>query len=182
MSSGHIHTKASLLLTGGFIVTSVLTWDISGLSYAAGSLLGVMVTPDCDVDGGTVSDKYIRRRLGKVFEKGWDGLWYFYRRSLKHGGELSHFPLIGTMGRIVYLFACLIIVPHIASYVVFSPSWDLWYVIGWYWDRLWEGWRVILGLAGADFIHYILDQTDLLIRDLEIKMGLRKRKPQRASI
>lgn len=184
MSAGHVHTKASLLLTGGFLLSAVITKDINGVYHAVGSLIGVMITPDCDVDNGFSADRYIRKGIGKVAGKGvglfvekiWDGLWYFYRKSLKHGQELSHFPGLGTTGRIEYLYLMLIVLPHIAYYVLFSPGWSLWHVLNWYHGEIWGQWRIILGLMGADTIHYVLDQVDLLIRDFEIKTGLRKLK------
>lgn len=157
MSSGTVHTKASLLLTGGFLFTAVWALDPSLIQYAVGSLIGVLITPDLDVDRGFSGDRYIRQRVGKPVAWVWDRVWHFYRRSLKHGGELSHFPIISTLGRIVYLYFLLIVVPHVVTYLIFSPQWDIRYVLGWYWEKLWVGWRVIFGLMGADTIHYFLD-------------------------
>jgi uncharacterized metal-binding protein len=157
MSKGVVHSKASLALSGGFLLYGLFTWDISGIAYAAGSLIGVMVQPDCDVNGGHIADKYIRNKIGWFAEKMWDGIWLFYRNSVKHGSELSHGPILGTIGRIIYLYFLFIVVPHFIYYFVFNPQWDLWYVLNWYVDRIVENYRIVLGLAGADFIHFVLD-------------------------
>ena len=157
MSAGHVHTRASLILAGGFIVGGVITGSPTALLHALGSLIGVMISPDQDVDNGNISNKYLRTKIGRWADLIWRGIWYMYRRSLKHGGELSHFPLISTIGRMIYLFCLLIVLPHVLIYFLFSPNWDLWYVLGWYMRITLEGYNVFLGLVGADLIHYVLD-------------------------
>lgn len=148
MSAGHVHTKASLFLAAGFLFTG-------GWSEAIGSLIGILITPDCDVDNGMISDRYIRQRVGWAMEKIWDGVWYFYRRSIKHGSELSHFPVLGTMGRILYLFFFLVVLP--TGVLCFFLPLDFIHEIQWWWRHMVGEWRVILGLMGADLIHYFLD-------------------------
>ena len=157
MSAGYVHTKASLMLAGGFVLGTVISWDITNLQYVAGSLIGVMITPDLDVDAGFSGDKYIRNSLGWFAERIWKVIWYFYRRSLKHGGELSHFPIISTIGRILYLFGLFIVLPHVIYYWIFQPTWDLRYVLEWYFDGILSGWRIVVGLIGSDVIHWSLD-------------------------
>lgn len=157
MSDGRTHAIASVILSAGFGLGAAITGDATDLLYSAGSLIGVLVSPDCDVDNGFIADRIIRNRLGRIFEAAWDGLWYMYRRSLKHGGELSHFPVISTIGRIAYLYLLLVAVPHFAIYFSFHPGWDLWYVLRRYADLIVSGYKVVLGLAGSDFIHYALD-------------------------
>jgi uncharacterized metal-binding protein len=157
VSDGVTHSKASLALSGGFLLYGLATWDISSVAYATGSLIGVMVQPDCDVNGGHIADKYIRNKIGWFAEKVWDGVWHFYRKNVKHGSELSHFPCVGTIGRIVYLYFLFIVIPHFIYYFVFNPQWDLWYVLDWYANWIIDNYQVVLGLMGADTIHYFLD-------------------------
>jgi uncharacterized metal-binding protein len=157
VSDGVTHSKASLALSGGFLLYGLATWDISSVAYATGSLIGVICTPDVDVDNGFITDKYIRNKLGWFAEKMWDATWAFYRRSVKHGSELSHGPIIGTIGRIVYLYFLFIVVPHFIYYFMFHPQWDLWYVLDWYANKIEENWQIVLGLMSADGIHWFLD-------------------------
>ena len=166
MSAGTVHLKASQILTIGFVVGSVLTWDAVPLNYAVGSMVGIYITPDLDVDAGNITDKIIRQKLGKKAEDVWDAFWYMYRRSLKHGGELSHLPVIGTLGRIAYVYLLLIVIPHTVYYYIFQPSWNLIYVLYWYGAAIAGMWKIWLGLMGADAIHWVFDQIDLLIKDL----------------
>jgi uncharacterized metal-binding protein len=142
------------MLTAGFIAGGFVFQDAS-IQYAIGSLIGVMVTPDCDVDAGTIHGKYLRQRIGRAAELFWDALWYFYRRSLKHGSELSHFPIISTLGCIVYLYFFLIALPillvslviplHVRSELAEASNW------------IYQHWRIVVGLMGADLIHWGLD-------------------------
>lgn len=157
MSAGVVHRKASLMLTVGFILTAILQLNPNNLLYGIGSLIGVMVTPDWDVDAGMISDAMIRNKLGVWAEKIWDAFLYWYRRSLKHGSPLSHFPVISTYGRIAYAFAILIVVPHVAYYYIFHPAWDLYFVINWYWKEINSQQQIIQGLIASDTIHFFLD-------------------------
>jgi len=148
MSNGRTHTIASIILAGGFLLGG-------GGQEAIGALLGVMLSPDLDVDNGFSADRYIRNSVGRVFETGWDGLWYFYRRSLKHGGELSHFPIVSTMGRIAYLFLFAIVIPTL--FLSQFLDMNVQYELNWWWGKITQHWRLIVGLIGADTIHYFLD-------------------------
>ena len=87
MSSGCVHRKSSIILGSGFLLGSFAFGN--GIEYAIGAMIGILLTPDLDVDGGYIGDKIIRNRLGRSgfgywAGKGWDMLWYFYRKSLKH--------------------------------------------------------------------------------------------------
>jgi uncharacterized metal-binding protein len=155
MSAGKVHTRASIALTAGFLVGAIATHLPADFQYAAGSLVGVMISPDCDVDGKFIAYHYIRKSLGFWAEKIWDWLWYFYRRSLKHGSELSHFPIIGTLGRITYLFFFCVIIPYVVLRLFFPFSWTD--ELSWWIGKICQHWRVVMGLMSADFIHWGLD-------------------------
>jgi len=157
MSAGIVHRKASIMLTGGFILTAILQLNPSNLLYGIGSLIGVVATPDWDVDKGFIGDQMIRDRFGVVVEKIWDAFLYWYRRSLKHGSPLSHVPVVSTYGRIAYTFAILIVVPHAAYYYIFNPAWDLGFVLNWYWKEINAQEQIIHGLIASDTIHFVLD-------------------------
>jgi uncharacterized metal-binding protein len=151
--------KASLLLSGGFIVGGILTRDIHCIEYGIGALAGIPFSPDLDVDNGFIGDKLIRSKLGRVgpiLEKVWDVTWHVYRKSLKHGGPLSHFPVVGTVGRIVYLYFELVVAPTLIM-SLYPGLVDIQYELNWWLLLIMSGWRIILGLCGSDFIHWGLD-------------------------
>jgi uncharacterized metal-binding protein len=144
-----------MILAGGFLLGSLAFGN--GIEYAIGALLGIMLTPDLDVDGGYIGGKIIRNKVGRWAERAWDVLWYFYRKSLKHGSELSHFPIISTLFRLAYLGFFLVGIPSILIYFVsphlleHAPDFSRWV------DLVAHRYRLILGLMGSDLIHYTLD-------------------------
>jgi uncharacterized metal-binding protein len=169
LSSGIVHRKASLILASGFLLGSVFTFRLDMFLCVFGALLGIMMTPDWDVDAGFLGDKIIRNKIGWLAEKIWDGFLYWYRRSLKHGSPLSHLPIISTFGRIFYIFLFVVIMPHVFAKIVFSAGWDLQYVLYWYWDRIIEQKEIIIGLMGSDLIHWALDVATTEHKEKKIK-------------
>lgn len=157
MSAGIVHRKASIILAVVLFLQGAVMWDFGGVVRAVGALLGIISTPDWDVDAGMIMDKTIRVNVGKWAEYIWDGFLYWYRRSLKHGSPLSHFPVISTIGRIAYVFLWVIVIPHGVVKVMFSPAWDFMYVINWYWTEIVSQQNLIVGLMASDFIHWGLD-------------------------
>lgn len=155
MSAGYVHTRASVILAGAFVTAAVVSHNASDVQYAIGALVGVMVTPDCDVDNGFIAYHYIKRSLGSWAERIWDYIWFFYRRSLKHGSELSHFPIISTLGRITYLFFFAIVLPYL--FMGIFVHFDLRYELLWWVGKICQYWKVVVGLMGADTIHFALD-------------------------
>ena len=155
MSAGSVHTLSAVALATGFTVASLSVLDPDAMQYAAGAVVGIFVSPDCDVDKGFIAYHYIRRRLGDWAEWVWDRIWFMYRRSVKHGSELSHFPVVGTLGRLVYLFFFVLVVPYLFLDIFFPFNLD--FEFRWWITRILSYWRVVVGMMGVDFIHFILD-------------------------
>ena len=155
MSAGCVHQQASVALAGGFLLGSLAFGN--GIEYAAGALVGIMLTPDLDVDKGFLANAIIRNRIGKWAEMAWNGFWYVYKKSLKHGGPLSHFPVVGTMGRLAYIFFFLLVIPYSVVELIAPGAWDIWSELSWWIELAVRYHKVILGLMGSDFIHWGLD-------------------------
>lgn len=155
MSAGCVHQKASVILASSFLLGSLTLGN--GIEYAIGSLVGIMLTPDLDVDKGYIGNKIIRNRMGRMVERAWDGLWYFYRKSLKHGSELSHFPVVSTIFRLAYLFFFLMVLPYTLLEMIAPGAWNMWQELAWWIELGAKHYKVILGLMGSDLIHYALD-------------------------
>ena len=152
MSAGCVHQKASVALAGGFLLGSFAFGP--GWEYAAGALVGVLLTPDLDVDNGYIGNNIIRQGLGYWGDKVWDVIWYFYRRSLKHGSELSHFPVVSTLFRLAYLYFFVIIIPYVVLHLFFPGTWG---DLQWMMELGVKHYKLILGLMGSDIIHWGLD-------------------------
>jgi uncharacterized metal-binding protein len=157
MSTGRVHTRVTLLIAAEFAVATIVSLDVSNVQYVAGALLGVILQPDLDVNHGKTHSNNLVSRLGLVPYIGWQGVWYMYRRSLKHGGDLSHFPVIGTLGRIGYLFLFAIVFPNLLLSQLFD--FDFWYETSWWAWKIALAYKVILGLMTTDFFHWLLDVT-----------------------
>jgi len=144
-----------MLLAGGFLLGSLVFGP--GIEYAVGALVGIMLTPDLDVDGGYIGNKIIRSRFGSLAEKAWSGLWFLYRGSIKHGSELSHFPIVSTVFRLVYLYLILLVVPYTIIGLALPGAWDVAGEFRWWNGVILSHYRIILGLMGSDLIHWALD-------------------------
>jgi uncharacterized metal-binding protein len=98
MASGRAHDRATWLLALPF---GLLWWPwlgntgvaAAGLAFLLG---GLWLSPDLDTRSNPT------RRWGPLRL-----LWWPYRRLLRHRSLLSHSPLLGTAGRLLYLAALL---------------------------------------------------------------------------
>jgi uncharacterized metal-binding protein len=156
MSAGCVHQRASVILAGGFLLGSLVLGG-SGLEYAIGSIVGIMVGPDLDVDNGNISNHILKNKIGKWAERSWSLLWYFYRGSIKHGSELSHFPVLSTLGRLAYLYLFILVLPYTLLGLVVPGAWTIGDELTWWNNLIVHHWRMILGLMGSDLIHWALD-------------------------
>lgn len=127
------------------------------MEYAIGALVGILITPDLDVDNGNISNTIIRNRLGRWPEVGWNLLWYPYRKSLRHGSPLSHWPVISTVFRLAYLVLFLLVIPYLGLALVAPGAWDVALELHWWAAVAARHYQVILGLIGSDLIHWGLD-------------------------
>lgn len=150
MSAGKVHTQASIILAGSFLLTG------AG-EPAIGALIGILISPDLDVDNGFTADTYIRNQFGRALEFVWDIVWWPYRKLFKHGSFASHFPIVGTLGRLVYLFVVGLLVPYFILSLVIPGAWSVAAELNWWWERISAHPRLFIGLAGADLIHWALD-------------------------
>lgn len=156
MSTGRIHLQSSLILAASFGAAALILQDSRLLECAGGAVLGVILSPDLDVDSGSIGNFVIRKRLGVFAEKIWRGFWRGYSKSFKHRGFASHFPVFSTFVRLSYIYFWVILIPHILIYLSFFPAWSLMYVLSWY-SILFLSPAFFSGLAGSDLIHYCLD-------------------------
>lgn len=172
MASGRAHDRATWLLCLPF---GALWWPWlgpSGLATAALAFLlgGLLLSPDLD----TGSNATRRWGLLKL-------LWWPYRRLLSHRSLLSHSPVIGTTGRLLYLGLVLLGLCLIGRPLgTPTPAW-LW-LQG---QALWREHRslVLVGLVALEasaWLHLIQDgdplpRTPRLLRPLLRRPGRRRR-------
>ena len=105
MPSGLVHARTSAILSVPACALALGATNNSlaaGLACAAGCLSGILLTPDLDQESISSSEYWlIKWTLGIGFL--WTMLWYPYARLCKHRSAISHFPFLGTAGRLLYL-------------------------------------------------------------------------------
>ena len=141
MPSGKIHSQDSIALAALTLALPFVTdlpFSIS-IPVAAGCVSGIILSPDLDQEGKTHSENVIFRMLkplGVVFFL----YWYTYAVIMPHRHFLSHFPVVGTLGRLMYL----------------AP---LWWLLFWRVGLDVPGWGVwwVAGLMLSDAVHWARD-------------------------
>jgi len=166
MADGRTHalateTLAAFLFAGqavsGTIQGEALPFTLLfGSALSLGALVGLILTPDLDVDAGSFSEDEVRE-LSPFGENFWWIYWFPYRRLVPHRSPLSHWPVIGTLGRLLYLslaYWAVLLGAYFLDPPFFSwlATWGLWLLALPYF-------RVcLLGLAAADTLHFFMDQ------------------------
>lgn len=118
---------------------------LAGVACSAGCLAGIFLTPDLDQQTLSHSEHLlVRWTFGLGY--GWVLLWYPYARLIPHRSPLSHFPILGTLGRLLYL----------AFWLCLPALWGWkWFTLPTHLDALWL-WAAG-GLALSDLGHYVFD-------------------------
>lgn len=165
MSTGKTHSGISTGTALGVLIgagaASSMGLEATVLA-ASGALLGVVLTPDLDVDERCISHYYIRKFFGRIAEMWWYWLWHPYSLAMSHRGFWSHFPVISTLLRLTYMLFPVIIIPFngrilptIQSQIAAIPLWALAailvYILGV--DVIF----LVLGLILSDVLHFIAD-------------------------
>jgi len=75
MSTGSTHVRASLIVASGFGLGAIVSFNPTLLECSVGALLGIIISPDLDVDKAFIGDKYVEQRTGWIGKKIW--LWFW---------------------------------------------------------------------------------------------------------
>lgn len=146
MPSGRTHTTATLLTSFALAATAAyLVASTNQPHWAAlpiGAITGLLITPDLDVDNGSISHAHARN-IGCLFGLLWSLYWTPYARIMSHRGA-SHWPVVGTLVRLVYAF---------------------WWLPFVWWD--W-GWVIAfaVGLVVVDCLHIMMDGVKTLVKSM----------------
>jgi len=159
MSSGKDHATASLI---GAIPVSALVMTQTGeiipsVLAGVGCVAGVFLSPDLDINHKTVSERAFAVWFGKIIGKVWFIIWWPYAMAIPHRHWTSHFPIVGTVGRLAYLWVIL----RLFNYAVPITEELVWFSAG---------------LAFADILHWIMDGFPLF--GIDERLGI-KRRPRR---
>lgn len=151
MPKGEIHTLDTLVvssLCAGGGPALGLGGEATGL-LVFGALTGLVMNPDLDVDSGSDAFNVVRSLGGPVLAAIWRAFWFPYAKLASHRSFWSHFPVVSTFIRVVYL--AVFIVPAvlgILSYLEWPrPELGQLIPLG-YW---------FLGLVLSDTVHFVHD-------------------------
>ena len=166
MANGRTHAVGTQTLAVLLFAAEATNGKLSGYSLqptliysavlAGGAMLGLLLTPDLDVNAGSISEEEVRE-LSPFGENLWWMYWFPYRQTLPHRSPFSHWPVIGTIGRLLYIS-----IPYWIGLAVtysFDPSIFNWLAQAGIWLIMLPYFRVaVLGLAGADTLHFFMDR------------------------
>lgn len=150
MPSGKVHSFSTIALAAGTGITAFRSGigDIHTAALTGGVLAGLLLTPDLDVNGGSISNNHARKMGGWGFGLLWAILWTPYSYAIPHRSPLSHLPVLGTVFRLAYLAGFGYIVAgllHMAGLMtIVLPPW-------WPW--------AFAGLVLSDTLHFLMDIT-----------------------
>lgn len=150
MADGRTHTVATVCVAAGAAIACIALGQPAVAIYAAGgAIVGVVVHPDLDQNSGK---SFGARVLGPL-QIPWKILWAPYAVMVPHRHWMSHAPVVGTIGRVLYLLTIKAIVHAAIARVEFWNILlhDVSFILTY---PLWLG---LIGLAFADLIHYALD-------------------------
>lgn len=165
MASGTEHSSAVFGAAVGFgaAVAIERTVSSSAMPFLVGMLMGILVSPDMDVDDGNISYYYFRKIYLEWY---WKALWRPYALTMNHRGW-SHFPIMSTVFRLIYMaFPVTIflsvfggkrvtILSTLLAQIAAIPFLSLFLFIALYYPQTFV--QATLGLVFADIIHLILD-------------------------
>lgn len=145
MPSGSVHNTATITI--GIITTPIMVWKFGldfGVAYGAGVALGTLLTPDLDQSERVMikPQHIVVDIFGHTVGKAWHLYWYPYGALMPHRSFFSHFPIVGTSIRVLYLLMTFWGICWILGFGIIVPP---------------IPYEVFIGLCVADAGHYILD-------------------------
>jgi uncharacterized metal-binding protein len=144
--NGVAHASITAGATGAIIAAGYFSGLPAGdiVAAAGGCAAGIILTPDLDGTGTYHGRKLLKEYGGSVLALAWRILWFPYTEVIKHRSPVSHWPIFGTLVRILYLYGiygliCFVIGlrPTTVPLPVFIPF--------------------FAGLAISDLLHFLAD-------------------------
>jgi uncharacterized metal-binding protein len=156
LASGENHVKGTVLIA---VPTGILAMAggaglLGGIACSLGCLAGVILSPDLDVEHRTRSEYLVYRYLGRFLGAAWFAFWWPYARLIPHRHPFSHWPVMGTLLRIAYMYVLGGILWFGATWVVIGQG--SWMPLAAWLQNDHFVWG-ILGLVAADSLHFLMD-------------------------
>jgi uncharacterized metal-binding protein len=104
MPDGRTHTTATIIWSAASLPAGIVCgqgWH--SFAITAGAMVGLVLTPDLDIEKGSFSHYIIRRYFGLFSYWIWFIVWWPYAKVIAHRSPVSHFPVFSTALRVGYL-------------------------------------------------------------------------------
>lgn len=158
MASGEVHLRANLLFLGAACGVTLLAAPEYLAPVAVGATVGVIITPDFDIDGRTITEQSILAIpvLGILFMQSW----YGYALLARHRG-ISHGIFLGTPTRVFW--SCLVLLFWYVFFVGLLYVCQWWTLLDWLpkpREYVFNPTNVLIVYVlwwAQDIVHYILD-------------------------
>jgi uncharacterized metal-binding protein len=144
MPSGKVHSSTTIVAAATTIEAVIIyeasrPIEVQSLAcFLLGLSVGLIMSPDLDLD------KNINfSRLGII----WRLLWWPYTKAISHRSFVSHFPIISTIIRMLYIG----LVPAVIAFVLGLRIYNV--------QVYWMMFIGLLGLMTSDIAHYYQDVT-----------------------
>ena len=165
MANGTTHGRITLVLAPLTAVSTLLVTQSITLAAIAtvGVLAGLIIEPDLDIDQITMSERRVYN-LWSPLGTLWRLVWLPYAAIIPHRSPLSHWPIVGTGGRLLYLWMAVtaVIVSFSIPALLFLGRPDLAFVAEWF-----DFWKTVPGeYIGCFFVGLVVSDTGHWIADL----------------
>lgn len=155
MSSGLWHNRATITSTVLASGVTAMYEPTIAICLLFGGMLGILLTPDLDQPTlNRIENQLVKNYnpLVKIFGLLYIGFFAPYSRLFPHRSFWTHFPLIGTIGRVIYMCVMLGTIRLCAYLIDYAIL---------YFDQIvvYKQYALygLIMLCTVDFIHYIMD-------------------------
>jgi len=154
VSDGKTHRRVNIITGGAIVGGSILINAPLPVTVAAiaGSVAGTIISPDMDLNAALPASFMTKIPGVRIV---WGTVWRPYQLIFKHRSFWSHFPIVGTTGRVLYLMLWLLGTVWILSAFGFdkTPEDMLLFILdnGDFFAVMFLVWCVL------DFTHFVLD-------------------------
>lgn len=142
MPNGRCHSAATVAAT-----SALLSYFMAGNEWAiwsaCGAFMGLVVEPDLDQDYQAAPMGTIRQTGGRWMVLVWQLYWTPYARIFPHRSLWTHAPIVGTLGRFLYMLPLYSVPILVWNYFFGFPAAQIF--------------AFLVGLAWVDALHYVMD-------------------------
>lgn len=167
MPDAHVHAGSVKAVAA--ILTTTAALQLVGLNkswydtlpIAVGSLIGLVIDCDLDIDAGTLPMHQLERAAlpGWILGHFFAFYWKPYALLIKHRSLVSHAPVFSTLLRVAYLIPLVVAFTFLVRSLMPTLFYgELWPFVITHKDTLvWIGTRMLIGLIMADTTHFFMD-------------------------